>query len=110
MNLLSNHKSDAHTQCRPPDVASTAHLALKGGAGPSPRRLVKPGEEALARCLLSPKECTAKAHAAAANLPGLKELKKVPKAGPFSELNALFAHSVLAHVRRLLLLLRFSII
>lgn len=49
------------------------------GAGPTPRRTVKLGEESLAACLQQPERCGAGSQEAGRSLPGLSALRKVPK-------------------------------
>lgn len=49
------------------------------GAGPTPRRTVKPGEEALAACLQQPERCGAGSREAGRSLPGVSALRKAPK-------------------------------
>ena len=49
------------------------------GAGPTPRRSVKSGEEGLAACLQQPERCGAGSQAAGKGLPGLSALRKVPR-------------------------------
>ena len=49
------------------------------GAGPTPRKTIRPGEEELAACLQQPERCGAGSQAAGKKLPGLGALRKVPR-------------------------------